>query len=84
MKHEDEHSHLEHNCLEAIENVYAYLDGELDPEDAKRFEHHLEHCRSCYTRREFENALSKRLQKSGNDPVPKTLQSRLRSLIDSF
>ncbi len=84
MKHEDEHSHLEHNCLEAIENVYAYLDGELDPEEAKRFEHHLEHCRSCYSRREFELALSKRIQKSGKNQAPETLKNRLRDLIKNF
>jgi len=83
MTHDEEHSHLEHDCLEAIENIYAYLDGELDPEEARKFEHHLDHCRSCLSRKEFEFALSKRMQKLKKE-VPDALQDRLRDLIDKF
>ena len=42
-------------CLRAIEAFYAYLDGELDdPESIADFEHHLGHCRSCFSRIEMD------------------------------
>lgn len=83
MKHEDEHTHLEHDCLEAIDNLYAYLDGELEPEEIEKFENHIDHCRSCFTRKEFESAVSKRI-KATKGRVPDSLQNRLRDLIGKF
>ena len=52
-------------CLQAIEAFYAYLDGELDdPESIADFEHHLGHCRSCFSRIEMEKALNERMRKT--------------------
>lgn len=81
--HNHDHSHLEHDCLEAIDNLYAYLDGELEPEEVEKFERHLDHCRSCFTRKEFESAVSKRIRKLRRE-VPDSLQNRLRDLIEKF
>jgi len=73
------------DCLEAINGMYAYLDGEMsDPVELARFEKHMQHCRSCYTRRELEDALSKRINKEAKDRAPEELKSKLRSLIDKF
>ena len=83
MKDEHEHNHLEHDCLEAIDNLYAYLDGELPPEEVEKFENHIDHCRSCFTRKEFESAVSKRLQKLKGE-VPESVQNRVRDLINKF
>ena len=53
--------------LEAIEMFYAYLDGELgDTESIDDFEHHLAHCRSCFTRIEFEQLLTDRLRENAS------------------
>jgi len=71
------------DCIEAIDNLYAYLDGELDdPETIRKFESHLDHCRSCYTRRELESKLSERLRTAARTKVPAGLRDRLRDLID--
>ena len=83
MTHDKEQSHLEHDCLEAIENLQAYLDGELNPAEVEIFENHLDHCRSCFTRKEFEVVITKRI-KSTKGRVPATLKSRLTDLIDKF
>lgn len=84
MKDRKDKSEIEEiGCLEAIDGLYAYIDGEMDdPETLAKFEHHLEHCRSCYTRREMEAAISKRIRKVGKGDVPEKLQGRLRALID--
>lgn len=72
-------------CLEAIDNLYAYLDGELDDEQSlARFKKHIRHCRSCYSRSELEGALTERIRRSGKDKAPASLQSRLRKLMDDF
>ena len=72
-------------CIEAINALYAYLDGELDdPESIAQFEHHLTHCRHCYSRTELETALTEKLRKSSRDKAPEKLQHRLRDLIGRF
>ena len=72
-------------CLKAIEMFYAYIDGELDdPESVAEFEHHLEHCRSCYSRAEFEGLLTDRLRALATERAPESLRRRLRILMDSF
>jgi hypothetical protein len=49
------HGHDDIGCLEAIEAFYSYLDGELsDPQAIEDFEHHMSHCRSCFSRAEVE------------------------------
>jgi anti-sigma factor (TIGR02949 family) len=73
------------DCLEAIDNLYAYLDGELqDKEVIARFEAHLDHCHTCYSRAEMEKALNRRLEASAKDDVPETLRKRLRDLVDKL
>ena len=72
-------------CLEAIEVFYAYLDGELDgPESAADFEHHLDHCRSCFSRLEFESLLTKRLKQQASGRAPDALRRRLKILMENF
>ena len=73
------------DCLEALDSLYAYLDGELDDERSlARFEKHLSHCRSCYSRSELEGALTDRIRQSGKDRAPASLRNRLRDLMDNF
>lgn len=82
---EDKTTIEEIDCLEAIDSLYAYLDGELDdPGTIARFEAHLSHCRSCYSRTEMEKALNARMEASGGEVAPESLRNRLRNLIDKL
>jgi len=72
-------------CLAAIEKFYAYLDGELDgPQEVEGFEHHMEHCRSCFSRAELEGLLTERLRKVAARQAPDALKKRLRHLMARF
>ena len=72
-------------CLEALEAFYTYLDGELDdPGEIADFEHHMSHCRSCYSRKDVESMLTKRMRESSKSQAPKVLQGRLRKLMEDF
>ena len=82
---DDNHPQHDIGCLQAIEAFYAYLDGELDdPESIAGFEHHLSHCRSCFSRTEMEQALTARIRTSVQRESPELLRARVRRLIDKF
>lgn len=79
------HSHADIGCLQAIEAFYAYLDGELDdPKSIEAFEHHMSHCRSCYSRADVEKMLTRRMRQSAESKAPSELQDRLRKLMNEF
>jgi anti-sigma factor (TIGR02949 family) len=81
----DDHIHDDIGCLEAIETLYAYLDGELDSEvSIEQVEKHMEHCRSCYSRKDVERALTERIRKAHKQEAPAALQTRLQKLMDDF
>ena len=72
-------------CLQAIEAFYAYLDGELsDPEAIADFEHHLGHCRSCFSRTEVETALNTRISRSAKHRSSDELRDRVSKLLDKL
>jgi len=80
--HDTDHEDI--GCLEAIEALYAWLDGELDPADRAGFEHHLGHCRSCFSRAEMEKALTERIRETASEKASRGLKSRLRKLMGEF
>ena len=86
--HDHPHDHPDDDdigCLAAIEIFYAYLDGELeDPKTIADFEHHMAHCRSCFTRAELEGLLNERLKNLTKQPAPARLKNRLRNIMDKF
>ena len=84
-KNTDEAEIEEIDCLEAVDSLYAYLDGELNDEQSlARFKKHISHCRSCYTRSEFEGVLTDRIRQSVKGKTPASLKNRLRNLMDKF
>jgi anti-sigma factor (TIGR02949 family) len=83
--HGHEHSHDEDiGCLEAIEWLYAWLDGELDQASVDQLEKHLEHCKSCFTRREMERTLTERIKESRKEQPSSDFRERLGKLLDGL
>lgn len=79
------HEREDIGCLKAIEMFHAYFDGEIgDPDDVSDFEAHMEHCRSCMSRAEFEQLVTRKLKESGGERAPEGLRKRLRILMDNF
>jgi anti-sigma factor (TIGR02949 family) len=77
-------------CLEAIESLYAWLDGELEnSEMTNSLEHHLSHCKSCWSRAEMEKSLTEHIQRSAESEPgnprktgsPESLKNRLDELL---
>ena len=79
------HDHDDIGCLDAIEALYAYLDGELsDPQAIRDFERHMSHCRSCFSRAEVERLVNERMREAGAGNAPDDLKNRVRRLLDDF
>lgn len=72
------------SCSEALRLLATHLDRELDSDTHAEMEHHLETCRSCYSRAEFEARLKDNLAELGNEPVPAELSARLQTLVQTF
>lgn len=81
----DNHDAEDIDCLQAIGLLYEYLDGQLHNKIEKdQFEHHLQHCRHCYSRAEMEKELNKRLKSSAKGEVPGDLKNRLDDILGDF
>lgn len=72
------------DCEEVLRVIFAYLDGELEEEDHQRVESHLERCRSCLSRADFERRLKSHLAELASEPVSPTLERRIRTMIGRF
>jgi anti-sigma factor (TIGR02949 family) len=71
-------------CEEVIAHLLTYLDGEIDDERRIQIDRHLEECRGCYSRAEFEKALRDKVRQTGEAQAPQSLQQRIKALIDKF
>jgi mycothiol system anti-sigma-R factor len=71
-------------CEEVLKHLFAYLDGELEADSHAEIERHLEECRGCYSRAEFERLLKKRVAELGQEKAPAALRQRVRALLDFF
>ena len=78
----DKHHDDEIDCLQAFDHLYAYLNNEItDPIDLANIEHHLSHCKSCYSRAQMEQELNQRMKESCKKEVPQKFQIRLNNLL---
>lgn len=71
-------------CEEVVQRLFPYIDKELDDRAKAEVEHHLETCRGCYTRAEFEKKLKAKVAETGEARAPDQLRKRLKGLIDRF
>ena len=68
------------DCDEALRRLLDYIHGELPPRKGGEVSAHLERCRSCFSRAEFEKRLQAHLRGLGEEPVSRELEQRIRTL----
>jgi anti-sigma factor (TIGR02949 family) len=71
-------------CDEALRMLAAFLDGELHLETGKAVSQHLEVCRSCFSRSEFERRLKGEMNRLGREEITPGFEERVRRLLGSF
>ena len=78
---EDEH---EHECQEALEELYTFLDGELTVEKREHIRVHLEDCNPCLEHYDFEAELKIVISSKCKEQVPDSLRAAvLRAISES-
>jgi mycothiol system anti-sigma-R factor len=74
---------LKPKCLETLEEIEAYVDGELETSVHVRIEHHLVDCPPCMERAEFKRYLKVMISsKCTGDQVPPELMTKIQRLLD--
>lgn len=71
-------------CEDVLKHLVAYLDREIDAEVAADIERHLEECRGCFSRAEFERKLKEQVRSTGAAVAPARLRARIRELVEKF
>ena len=71
-------------CGEALEELFEYLDGELDESTRRRVKDHLALCAPCATRADFEKAFLDAVAsaRDAGDPVSEATRARVLAVLD--
>lgn len=72
------------NCKEALDKIYEFLDrdGSIP---LSEIEKHLDCCRQCWDRFEFEKRLKERLKSSCHaETCPDALKRRIQDLLEKY
>ena len=72
------------SCDEALRVLAAFLDDELHADAREGLERHLEVCRSCFSRAEFERRLKGEINRLDREEIPPSFEQRVRQLLGSF
>jgi mycothiol system anti-sigma-R factor len=74
--------HHETPCSEVLEQVYVYLDGEIDPDECEKIREHLEECGPCLRQYGLDQAVKALVARScGCDLAPETLRGKVLARI---
>ena len=72
---------MDEHCVEAVELLYHYLDGELTESDREHIKHHLDDCSPCLEAYDFEAELRLAIARKCRDSVPETLRIRIHEAL---
>jgi mycothiol system anti-sigma-R factor len=73
------------NCRESLQKIYEFLDGEMEKLPMGEIEKHLDNCRGCWDRFEFEKQLKALIQKSCcKEACSDTLRQRIESILEKY
>ncbi|MBE9557497.1 MAG: zf-HC2 domain-containing protein [Proteobacteria bacterium] len=72
------------DCDEVMRQIFDYLDEEVDETVACELQAHIDDCRSCFSRVEFERVLKDRVRDSKVETLPESMQERITELMKNF
>jgi mycothiol system anti-sigma-R factor len=71
-------------CEEVVEQLLTFLDREIEETRRNVIEQHLQECRSCCSRADFELALRSRVREVAAKRPSSALREKIGKLIDRF
>jgi mycothiol system anti-sigma-R factor len=72
------------DCKGVLDNLFLYLDQEMEGKDALEIKAHIELCRSCFDRIEFEKVLRIHIREQTNHLCPDKLKAKIQKIIENF
>ncbi|MEX1137784.1 MAG: zf-HC2 domain-containing protein [Bacteroidota bacterium] len=72
------------SCEQAIKLMFSYIDDELRGKPRAEMEQHLQTCRHCFDRVEFERLLKSRLRGLNAGGSSESLRRRINALLEQF
>jgi len=72
---------MDEHCIEAVELLYHYLDGELTDDRRVLIQHHLDACPPCFEAYDFEAELRILVRQKCVDHVPETLRLKVAEAL---
>jgi mycothiol system anti-sigma-R factor len=75
-------SHHDTPCSEVLEQVYVYLDGEIDPDECEKIREHLDECGPCLRQYGLDQAVKALVARTcGCDLAPEQLRGKVLARI---
>ena len=71
-------------CEQALAQIFAFIDHELEDNERRAVERHLDVCKSCFSRAVFERRLKERLHGLREQQPSEAVRARLLKLLQSF
>ncbi len=65
------------NCEEALENLYVFLDEEIDTASIDEIQAHIDNCSSCLTAYDVERVVKALVSRSCSEKAPEPLRERV-------
>ena len=72
------------SCEQILQELWQYLDRDLTHEELASVKEHLDLCRSCFTRVEFEKCLREEMKKKTNHCCPEQVKDRIKNLLNLY
>ncbi len=72
------------SCDKVIQGLWEFLDKELTTESLADFQKHIDLCRSCFSRVEFEVLLRANCKDKTNHMCPDALKIKLKKIIELY
>ncbi|HJS71392.1 MAG TPA: mycothiol system anti-sigma-R factor [Acidimicrobiia bacterium] len=69
------------DCGDAQDQIYQYLDSELDEATASAVRDHLDDCNGCSDSFEFERRLKNVIRECLTEDVPEALEQKVKQLL---
>lgn len=69
------------DCGDAQDQIYQYLDSELDQETADSVREHLDDCSGCFDSFDFHRRLKVVIRSHLNEDMPESLEDKVKELI---
>lgn len=66
-----------HECEEALDRLFEYIDGELTPTELEHVASHLKECPPCEAEHKLNEKIKTRVSATGGECAPEALRERI-------